>query len=51
MKWNRLYCSLALPHPGRTHDEHLDVAPEEIHTRQVDVFAPAALGAVLRATT
>jgi hypothetical protein len=49
MKWNRLYCSLALPHPDRTHDEHRDVAPEEIHTR--DVFAPAALGAVLRATT
>jgi leucine dehydrogenase len=27
------------------------VAPEEIHTRQVDVFAPAALGAVLNDTT
>jgi leucine dehydrogenase len=26
------------------------VAPEEIHTRQVDVFAPAALGAVLNDT-
>jgi leucine dehydrogenase len=27
------------------------VAPEEIHTRQVDVFAPAAFGAVLNDTT
>ena len=27
------------------------VAPEEIHTRQIDVFAPAAFGAVLNDTT